>query len=208
MHITSTNPARHRTPSNHVTGRSRSTGLVTALATAAVSLSITGVASAAPLENTDFQHQFSNVVTDFCDVPGLTVQVEGLVEGRLLATPRGPDGLIYFMEQVHTSRVLTNLSNGTSISDNLQGMSKDLDVVDNGDGTLTILVLATGNHVVYGADGNPIARDPGQVRLEILIDHNGTPTDPFDDVELVRARVKGSTGRSDDFCDATVNALT
>jgi hypothetical protein len=43
---------------------------------------------------------------------------------------------------------------------------------------------------------------------ELLIDHGGTVTDPFDDVELVRSIAFGSTGRSDDFCDAAVAALT
>jgi len=36
--------------------------------------------------------------------------------------------------------------------------------------------------VLYGEDGKAIARDPGQVRAMILVDHGGTPADPFDDV--------------------------
>lgn len=58
---------------------------------------------------------------------------------------------------------------------------KDKRVTDNGDGTMTILMLATGNAVLYGENDKAIARNPGQIRFEILIDHNGTPTDPFDD---------------------------
>ena len=53
-----------------------------------------------------------------------------------------------------------------------------------------------------------IGRNPGQIRLEILFDHGGTPTDPFDDVFLAEELVKGSTGRSDDFCEAAVPALS
>jgi hypothetical protein len=188
-------------------GRPQIIGLAAALTTAA-SISITGLVSAAPLEHGDFHHAFSNVVTDFCDVPGLTVHVEGVVDGRILVNPHGPDGLIYFLEHVQTSRVLTNLANRKTISDDTQGISKDLDVIDNGDGTLTVTVLATGNFTVYGADGSAIARDPGQVRFELLIDHSGTPTDPFDDVELVGGLANGPTGRSDDFCEAAVAALT
>ena len=59
-----------------------------------------------------------------------------------------------------------------------------------------------------GPDGKAIARNPGQTRLELVFDDNGTPDDPFDDIELSREIVKGSTGRSDDFCDAAVPALT
>jgi hypothetical protein len=82
-------------------------------------------------------------------------------------------------------------------------------VTDNGDGTLTILILATGNDVLYGEDGKAIARNPGQIRFEILVDHGGTPTDPSDDEFLADlGLVKGSTGRSDDFCEAAVPALS
>ena len=85
---------------------------------------------------------------------------------------------------------------------------KDLHVTDNGDGTLTILVLATGNYTLYGEDGRAIARNPGQVRFELLIDHGGTPDDPSDDLELDFKIVKESTGRSDDACEAAVPALS
>ena len=40
------------------------------------------------------------------------------------------------------------------------------------------------------------------------IDHGGTPTDPSDDEFLAEELVKGSTGRSDDFCEAAVPALS
>ena len=88
-------------------------------------------------------------------------------------------------------------------------MFKDLKVTDNGDGTLTILVLGTGNFTLYGQDGKAIARNPGQVRFEVLIDNAGTPDDPFDDEFIADlGLVKGSTGRNDDFCEAAVPALT
>jgi len=38
-------------------------------------------------------------------------------------------------------------------------------VTDNGDGTLTLLILNTGNSVLGGEDGKVIARNPGQVRV-------------------------------------------
>jgi hypothetical protein len=82
-------------------------------------------------------------------------------------------------------------------------------VTDNGDGTLTLLILSTFNSVLYGPDGKAIARDPGQARFEVLIDHGGTPTDPSDDefFEFL-GLVKESTGRTDDFCAAVVPVLT
>jgi hypothetical protein len=113
------------------------------------------------------------------------------------------------MDHLHVSRVLTNVGTGHSISDDERTVVKDLQVVDNGDGTLTITVLATGNFVAYDADGTAIARNPGQSRFQFIVDHSGTPADPSDDVELEDlGLIKGSTGRSDDFCAAAVAALT
>jgi hypothetical protein len=57
----------------------------------------------------------------------------------------------------------------------------------------------------HGPDGKALARNPGQVRFELLVDHGGTPTDPSDDEFL--GLVKGSTGRTDDFCAAVVPVL-
>jgi hypothetical protein len=105
--------------------------------------------------------------------------------------------------------VYTNRANGKTVTLTVVRVTKDLRVTDNGDGTLTILVLATGNDVYYGPDGKAIGRNPGQIRFEILIDHAGTPTDPSDDEFLADlGLVKGSTGRNDDFCEAAVPALS
>ena len=61
---------------------------------------------------------------------------------------------------------------------------------------------------MYGANGKAIARNPGQVRIEFLVDHGGTPDFPPDDILLSETVIKESTGRSDDFCAAVVPALT
>jgi hypothetical protein len=176
---------------------------------AATALSLVGLAQAKPLERVTLHEEFTDVTADFCDVPGLTVQSDFVVDGRLTVNSRGADGLAYFMERVAVSRVDTNLANGKFVSSESVATEKDLKVTDNDDGTLTILVLATGNEALYGMDGKAIARNPGQVRFELLIDHNGTPSDPSDDEFLAfLGVVKGSTGRSDDFCAASVAALS
>jgi hypothetical protein len=81
-------------------------------------------------------------------------------------------------------------------------------VTDNGDGTLTILILTTGNAVLSTPDGKAIGRNPGQTRFELVVDHGGTPSDPSDDTELSFEVVKESTGRTDDFCGVMVPALS
>ena len=44
--------------------------------------------------------------------------------------------------------------------------------------------------MIYGADGEVLARNPGQVRFEVDVDHAGTPGDPSDDVFLAFRLVK------------------
>jgi hypothetical protein len=131
-----------------------------------------------------------------------------VVDGSVLVVAHGPDGLAYFLEHISTTATFTNRANGKTVTFESSVVNKDLRVTDNGDGTLTLLRLATGNDVFYGPDGKAIGRNPGQIRFEILVDHGGTPTDRFDDVELDFRLVRESTGRSDDFCEAAVPALS
>ena len=166
------------------------------------------VAAAAPLVHERFHDEGTFVDSDFCGA-GLTVDGTFVTDGSVLINPRGADGLLYFLEHVKVTVVYTNRANGKTVTHEVvTRVNKDLRVTDNGDGTLTILAFATGNDVYYGPDGNVIGRNPGQTRVEILIDHGGTPTDPSDDEFLAEEIVKGSTGRSDDFCEAAVPALS
>jgi hypothetical protein len=152
--------------------------------------------------------QETDIIDDFCGVSGLTVQLDSTVDARFMLIPHGPDGLGYGLEHVKVTNVFTNVANGNAVTEEVTTLSKDLQVTDNGDGTLTILVLATGNAVVYGPDGKAIARNPGQVRFEILVDDAGTPSDPSDNEFLdFLGIVKESTGRTDDFCAAVVPVL-
>ena len=187
--------------------RKRRLSVILALgATAAAVLAV--AASAEPLLKESFHDEGTFVEENFCDA-GLTVDGSFVVDGRVLGVAHGPDGLAYFLEHVHATVTFTNRANGKTVTLTSRVVSKDLRVTDNGDGTLTILILATGNDVLYGPDGKAIGRNPGQIRFEILIDHAGTPTDPFDDVFLAElGLVKGSTGRSDGFCETTVPALS
>jgi hypothetical protein len=187
--------------------RSRTIGLVAAVVTVG-SVSLTSIAEAKPFGER-FHDETSDVITDFCDEPGLTVRFDQVVDGRFQGVAHGRGKLIYFAEHVRFTSVVTNLANGNTLTEKGRVLTKDLKVVDNGDGTLTITVLATGPFTLYGPDGKAIARDPGQIRFALLIDHGGTPTDPSDDTELAFIGVtKGSTGRSDDVCAIAIAALT
>jgi hypothetical protein len=94
---------------------------------------------------------------------------------------RGPAGPTYFLQHGVTREVLHNPATRGSLTSVATITDKDLRVTDNGDGTSTILILATGNAVLCGPDGKAIARDPGQTRFKVLVDDGGTPNDPSDD---------------------------
>ena len=177
------------------------------VATAAIALAATasggGQLFREPIDETEIR-----VEEDFCGVDGLTVRFDIRRVGSVHAVPHGPDGLVYFGFNLKVTEVVTNLDNDNFVTSSATIRDKDQRVTDNGDGTLTVLVLATGNSVLYGPDGKAIARNPGQIRYELLIDHGGTPSDPSDDEFLeFLGDVKGSTGRTDDYCVAALPVL-
>jgi hypothetical protein len=176
-------------------------------AIAAVMLAVAASAKPGQVFRETIHDEFGFVDDNFCDA-GLTVEVAVVLDIRVQAVPHRRDRLVYFLQHGTETDVLTNLANGRSLRSFARVIEKDLRVTDNGDGTLTVLILATGNAVLYGENGKAIARNPGQIRVELLIDHGGTPNDPSDDEVLSEELVKGSTGRSDDFCEAAVAALT
>ena len=177
-----------------------------ALGVTAAAMLAAGAAAQPPFKER-FHDEGTFVDEDFCGA-GLTVDGTFVTDGSLLVVAHGPDGLAYFLEHLTITVVFTNRANGKTVTLTVVRVNHDLRVTDNGDGTLTILFLATGNDVFYGPDGEVIGRDPGQIRREFLVDHGGTPTDPSDDEFLTEELVKGSTGRSDDFCEAAVPALS
>ena len=185
----------------------RRNGLIVTGVVGALVLMLTGSASAAILERGTFHDEFSERVRDLC-VDGLTARLDTTVDGRFLVRRQGADQLAYYQEHLKIRQVITNVATGEFVTEVDTVLSKDHRVTNNGDGTLTITVLATGNGTLYASNGTAIARNPGQVRFKILIDHNGTPRNPYDDEFLeFLGTVKGSTGRTDDFCAAIVDAI-
>jgi hypothetical protein len=146
-------------------------------------------------------------IQNFCDQPGLNVDLRFVMDIRVHGVPHGPSGLLYLLQNGTRTELITNLANGKTVRSTANVIEKDRRVTDNGDGTLTIIDLATGNAVVYGPNGKAIARNPGQTVFRLLIDDNGTPNDPDDDQILDQQEIKSSTGRSDDFCAAVVPAI-
>jgi hypothetical protein len=175
--------------------------ILCAAAIATFALSTAPAASGEPLEK---WHDVDQGADSF-DCDGLPVDVAWSFSVNGVVKRQGPDGLAYAVETSHGSASFTNAETGKALTMTQHAVIKDQKVVDNADGTLTITVLAAGSTKWYGPDGEFLFNNPGQTRWQVLIDHGGTPADPFDD-EFVAdlGIVKGSTGRNDtegrDFC--------
>jgi hypothetical protein len=157
-------------------------------------------AAAAPPQFDQFSEPFSNTDADFCHA-GITVVRAGTFSDSLkIRTTR--TGLQFFLEHITVDETVTGVASGRSVRIHTAFVQKDLKVTDNGDGTVTIISLATGPSTAYGPDGKAIARDPGQTRVRIVISDAGTPNNPEDDIELSNDVILGSTGRTDDYCAA------
>jgi hypothetical protein len=175
---------------------------VTSLLAMTATLLTAPPAMSAPPRFETIRESFSDHIEDFCGIPGFDVDSSVTFTSRLkIRTTRS--GVAYFLENQTVDQTVTGVSSGRSVSIHSRVLVKDLKIVDNGDGTLAITQLLTGMSTLYGEDGKAVARDPGQVRLQLVIDTNGTPDVFDDDIEISSELIFGSTGRSDDFCAAT-----
>lgn len=156
--------------------------LLTAGLAVAVPISTAELAAAQPIEQEHFHESSSEVIEEFCG--DLTVRHDREADVYFSGKPHGPDGLIYFADRVRSTESWTNLANDKTFTIASAGQGKDLRVTDNGDGTLTILVLVTGRTFAYGPDGTRLFLDAATFRFQFLVDHGGTPTDPSDDEEV------------------------
>ena len=78
-------------------------------------MAASATAAAKPLDRGEFHNEFSGVVESFCEVEGLTVQFDAVVEGRFRAVTHGND-LVYFDEHLDVTNTLTNVDNGNVVT--------------------------------------------------------------------------------------------
>ena len=154
--------------------RGRSALLIAGLAIAGIVLASTP-ATARPIDKGHFHDVFTSDVYD-CD--GTPAQDSGDVSGNFLFNQRGSSPFPYYRESVHGTVVTTNLDTGGTFTNVFTANSKDHTIVDNGDGTITITVFASGGSRFYDTDGKLVLKDPGQFRFAFDVDYNGTPGDP------------------------------
>jgi hypothetical protein len=168
-----------------------------------------GAASAAPShwETGTFEYG-PEVFEDFCDVPGFTIEQQGVTEFRFRTTTHGPDGFSYDADFEDFTDTLTNVDTGESVTVVGSFQNNAHHVTDNGDGTLTLLVQGPGEEGTFNEAGERIFHRAGLTAFELLFDHAGTPTDPSDDEFLSVNFVKQTPGfDNDDFCAALIQAI-
>jgi hypothetical protein len=190
--------------------RGRSALLITGLAVAG--LLVSTPATAKPLD----KGHFHDVFTDVYDCDGTPAQDDGDVRINFLFNQRGgtKHPFPYYRESAHGTVVTTNLNTGGTFTQVFSNNSRDHKIVNNGDGTITITVFASGGLRAYDQNGKLVLRDPGQIRFAFDVDFNGTPGNPDDDefIDGSFRLVRESTGRNDtqgrDFCADLVEFTT
>ena len=152
--------------------------------------------------------EYGDLSEDFCGVTGLTVQLEGVADGRSKATEHGADGVDHYFDFENVTETYTNVATGDFVTVIYAFRNVDLHVTDNGDGTQTILVQGSGNFNFYKEDGQLISHDAGLSRFEVLFDDTDTPTDRSDDLFLdFLGFVKDVGTPAGDFCTTVVQAI-
>lgn len=181
----------------------------TVLVTAAGLIGGLALASPAPavvVDSGSESESYTFLDDDFCG-EGLEVEITGTFQVRWRAVPHGPDGNVYYVANSLTQNRLTNLATKAYVEEVVRTNDRDQSITVEED-TLLIEVLASGSARVRDQRGKLIAANPGQIRFEIRVPHNGTPTDPSDDGEAEFVQItRPSTGRNDDFCEKVVPAL-
>jgi len=127
----------------------------------------------------------------------------------------GKNGFPLFQVTGVGTVTFTNPVNGKSVENQFAGASKDLTVVDNGDGTITVRTAVTGlAQRITSSDGTAAIMDVGRVVFVGILDYNGTPADTEDDIFL-SGYVESISGPHPDlesdfalFCEEVIPALT
>jgi hypothetical protein len=134
---------------------------------------------------------------------GIDSHVRSVEQGLLTVRSRGPEGIDYFAERLERDAYTTNKATGLTIHVSQKYRPRDQQIVDNGDGTLTIHWQATFNQVDRAPDGSVAFRSAGRQTGTIVVDDGGTPSDPDDDEVISEeySDIYGHDGREGtDFC--------
>ena len=119
-----------------------------------------------------FEVTYAGEEQDLC---GMTVRLDGSLHGTFHEKSSG------FNE--HWRIRLTNVDTGLWVLSETNGIAKDLKVVDDGSGIITIIAAFAGAERYFAPDGTLLFHAAGTTRTELRIDLMD-PEDPDDDVLL------------------------
>jgi hypothetical protein len=121
----------------------------------------------------------------------------------------GPDGLAVVHFRLNGYQAYTNTDTGRSMTLTATLAWRDIRVIDNGDGTVTITSQNSLNNRVRDDEGRLISRFTGMFMTQAIIDLNGTPQDLDDDIfvaDLGVVRQAGIDELEGEFCDDFLSA--
>jgi hypothetical protein len=168
--------------------------------------------AAAKLIERSHEHIVQTLPDDeYCGIPVITtIDIIANIQVRL-----AKNGFPLFKSTGRGKVTITNPATGKSVSETFSGATKDLSVVDNGDGTITVRTAVTGVPLeVTLSDGTVAIKDVGRIVFATVIDYNGTPTDVEDDV-FISETIESISGPHPEaesgftlVCEVAVPALT
>ena len=112
----------------------------------------------------------------------MTARLDGFVHGTF-HEKRRRDGIVLGTFNEHYSIRYTNVATGRWLLTVFNGINKDRQVIDEGEGVITVIVAVAGIERVYAPDGTLVFKAAGTTRREIRINLMD-PDDPDDDVVL------------------------
>jgi hypothetical protein len=185
-------------------------GTLSAVLACGLLLAMVQPAAAQPLERSH-EHIVETFEDVVCDIPvTITLDIIENIHVRLAKS-----GFPLFQTTGPGMITITNPATGKSVVVRFTGAVKDLTVVDNGDGTITVRTAFTGiPEEIRLSDGTVAIRDVGRVVFVTVLDYNDTPTNTEDD-EFISQSIESISGPHPDlesdfelFCEVVVPALT
>jgi hypothetical protein len=169
--------------------------------------------AAAQLVERSHEHIVMTIPDDeVCGIPvTTTIDIIENIHERLAKS-----GFPLFQSTGRGTLTFTNPKTGKSVSFFFAGVNyKDLTVVDNGDGTITLRTAVTGvPEKLRLSNGTVVNMDVGRLVFVSVLDYNGTPTNTDDDVEI-SSSIESISGPHPDlesdfelFCEVVVPGLT
>jgi hypothetical protein len=167
--------------------------------------------AAAKLVDRSHEHVVDTFSDTVCDIP-LTITIDFITNDQ---ERLAKSGFPLFKSTGRGTITFTNPETGKSVTNFFAGASKDLTVVDNGDGTITLRTAVTGvPEKIRLSDGTVAIKDVGRVVFVTVLDYNGTPTNVEDDI-FISQTIESISGPHPDlesdftlFCEVLVPALT